>query len=372
MVNCHICLGKLKIITAFSNLYQVTSDCRPWNANGSLAICEKCFTVQKPKTKIWSNEVNQIYEGYKIYSQGNGVEQATFDANNGASIARSEKILNWLKELKIPLKGSLLDLGCGNGSFMKAFGNNYSNWEMTGLELDDKNKNIIENIPGVNKLHIGNIDTLNEKFDLIVLIHALEHITEPIQLLKSLKSKLNPGGYIFIEVPDLETSPFDLLIADHCTHFTLSTLSAVVTNSGYKIIKSTSNYVPKELSILATINNESISFHKQIDTSGENISINNIIWLNTLLKKALSCEGNLAIFGSSISATWLATTLGDKVSFFIDEDINRIGSQHMGKKILALDEVNANITILMPLRSDIAETISKRLINSGKIFNIIY
>jgi SAM-dependent methyltransferase len=372
MVNCHICLGNLKILPSFSKLFQVTSDCRSWKTNGNLAVCEKCFTVQKPKTKIWTIEANEIYEGYAIYSQGNGIEQSTFDANNGASIARSEKILNWLSESNIPLKGSLLDLGCGNGSFMKAFGNYYKNWEMTGLELDDKNKKIIENIPGVKKLHIGDIETLNDKFDLIVLIHALEHLTEPIEILKKLKSKLNPGGYVFIEVPDLEASPFDLLIADHCTHFTSGTLSAVVLNSGFIINKIVSNYVPKELSLLCTPNEDDISIEFQTDTNGERISINNIKFLNELLTKANSHKGNLAIFGSSISATWLATSLGDKISFFIDEDINRIGSKHMGKEILALNQVNENTTILMPLRSDIAETISRRLLENGHIFNIIY
>ena len=55
---------------------------------------------------------------------------------------------------------------------------------------DDKNKEEIESINGVKKLYIGSIDTLNECFDIIVMIHALEHIPDPVQYLVALSNKL--------------------------------------------------------------------------------------------------------------------------------------------------------------------------------------
>lgn len=371
MVNCHICGGELKSIPSFSSLFQVTSDCRPWPSKGELAVCTKCFIVQKPKSVKWVNEINDIYKGYQIYLQGNGVEQSTFDPTSGASLARSQKILSWIKGLSIPTNGKLLDVGCGNGSFMKAFNHEYPNWEMTGLELDDKNKSIVESIKGVKKLHVGEVDTLDEKYDLIVLIHALEHITEPIYLLQKIKNILNPGGFLFIEVPDLKTSPFDLLIADHCSHFTIDTLSNVVVNAGYEIVNKIADFVPKELSLLASIQNENKSQGLYIDESSESIALDNIEWMKSLLSKALNCNENIAVFGTSISATWLATTLGDKVSFFVDEDSNRIGGKHLGKDILEPEKVVENYTVLMPLRTDIANNVSRRLIAKGIKLNFI-
>lgn len=371
MVKCHICGGELNSIPSFSSLFQVTSDCRPWPSQGELAVCTKCFIVQKPKTLKWVNEINDIYKGYQIYLQGNGVEQSTFDPTSGASLARSQKILSWLKSSDLPIIGNLLDVGCGNGSFLKAFNNDYTNWEMTGLELDDKNKSIVESIKGVKKLHVGEVDTLDEKYDLIVLIHALEHITEPVEILQILKKKLKPGGFLFIEVPDLNTSPFDLLIADHCTHFTLNTLSNVILKAGFNIVNKVADFVPKELSLLASVNNIDEIKESPTDTTSESIALKNIELMNSLLTKAKECKENIGIFGTSISATWLATTLGEKVSFFVDEDINRIGGKHLGKDILAPNKVKENSTIIMPLRSDIAEHISKRLIENGLNFYYI-
>ena len=372
MVNCHICGGDLKEISSFSTLHQVTSDCRPWKLGGKLAVCESCFTVQKPASKDWNNDADEIYSGYEIYLQGGGLEQSTFDSTSGASLARSQKILSWLKEASLPRKGNLLDVGCGNGSFLKAFGASYPDWGMVGLELDDKNKKIIESIKGVKRLHIGNIETLEEKFDLIVLIHALEHITDPIKLLKSIISKLNPNGQLFIEVPDLASSPFDLLIADHCSHFTLSTLENVILNSGYKIQKLVADFVPKELSLLAFSANGDLQKEICIDISGEIIAKSNIDWMNSLLLKGKSCDGNIGIFGTSISATWLASSLGNKVDFFVDEDPNRIGRKHMGKNIFSIESAPEYSNILMPLRSDIANLVAKRLSENGCRFNFIF
>jgi 2-polyprenyl-3-methyl-5-hydroxy-6-metoxy-1,4-benzoquinol methylase len=371
MINCHICGGKLKSIPSFSSLFQVTSDCRPWTSKGELAVCTECFIVQKPKSVKWVNEIHDIYKGYQIYLQGNGVEQSTFDATSGASLARSQKILSWIKGLNISSNGKLLDIGCGNGSFMKAFNNEYPKWEMTGLELDDKNKSIVESIDGVKKLHVGEVDSLDEKYDFIVLIHALEHITEPIDLLQKIKNILNPGGFLFIEVPDLKTSPFDLLIADHCSHFTIDTLSNVVNNAGFEIVNKVADFVPKEISLLATIQNKNERQELYLDESGEKTALANIEWMKSLLSKASGCKENIAVFGTSISATWLASTLGDKISFFVDEDSNRIGGKHLGKDILAPEKVTENYTILMPLRKDIANNISKRLIAKGIKLNFI-
>lgn len=41
----------------------------------------------------------------------------------------------------------------------------------------------------------------DQKFDLILLLHTLEHVVNPVQLLEQLKSFLKPGGCIYVEVP---------------------------------------------------------------------------------------------------------------------------------------------------------------------------
>ena len=372
---CHVCKGQLSELSGFPVANQVTSDCRPWFGSGHLVVCKDCGIVQKPVTKKWLLEVEKIYAGYAVYEQGGGVEQVSFDQNTGAGFARSEKIVDWLyRQGVLPKTGSLLDIGCGNGVFLRAFGAHNPCWQMAGLELDTKNSALIESIPGVTQLYVGSIESLKTRFDLIVLIHALEHIPNPVDYLKSLSSLLNPGGFLLIQVPDLEASPFDILIADHCTHFSSETLLSVVDKSDFDCFRFEAVCVPKELTLLAKrsiLPDECASTdhsfqHSALSTQHSALStqhsvIAHIAWLQKIVQQGKTTSSPLGIFGTSISATWLAAALGNKVSFFVDEDSNRIGRGYLGCPIYAPKDAPKDLALLIPLRTDIATAVSQRL-----------
>lgn len=44
-------------------------------------------------------------------------------------------------------------------------------------------------------------DVQQMSFDVITLFHVFEHFTQPLEMLKSIKQRLNPGGKVVIEVP---------------------------------------------------------------------------------------------------------------------------------------------------------------------------
>ena len=48
---------------------------------------------------------------------------------------------------------------------------------------------------------VKKIDDIPELIDLIYMIEVIEHLTDPISVLKSLRSKLKPDGMIFISTP---------------------------------------------------------------------------------------------------------------------------------------------------------------------------
>lgn len=360
--DCHICQGQLHEVSGYPVGNQVTSDCRPWPGQTPLAVCRDCGAVQKPVSAHWLQEAEQIYAGYAVYEQGGGVEQVSFDQSTGASAARSEKIVAWLQEkAALPKSGLMLDIGCGNGAFLRAFGRSNPTWEMEGLELDARNKALIESIPGVRKLQVGPASNLMDRFDLIVMVHALEHIPDPVNFLRSLTRLLNPGGQLLIEVPDLATSPFDILIADHCTHFSVDTLSGVVTQAGYMSVVIDSTCVTKELTLLAR---PSVGRAQAGATSGmrdEATAESHIQWLHKLLEQGRLAAGQVGVFGTSISGTWMAAALGKKIEFFVDEDPSRSGRSQLGLPIFGPENAPKDRVILMPLREDIAVAVAARL-----------
>src|SRR5262245_12386602 len=115
-IRCHHCASnQLRIARGYEKAGRVTSDCKPWPAGGTLALCEACGLVQTVADENWRKECEAIYTGYTIYYQGGGAEQATFNAASGAGEARSEAIVRSLRaHVTLPAKGRWLDVGCGN------------------------------------------------------------------------------------------------------------------------------------------------------------------------------------------------------------------------------------------------------------------
>jgi len=67
------------------------------------------------------------------------------------------------------------------------------------------------------------------------------------------------------------------------------------------------------------------------------------------------------IFGTSIAATWLTAELGNAPSFFVDEDVNRIGHLHLGAPIVSPAHVPAGSTVFVAQPTPIARLIADRL-----------
>lgn len=68
-------------------------------------------------------------------------------------------------------------------------------------------------------------------FDVVVIKHVLEHLKDPRGCIGALKDLVREGGYLYVEVPDLDLS-LDFLvedfIPDHVNYFTYHTLSKLL------------------------------------------------------------------------------------------------------------------------------------------------
>jgi SAM-dependent methyltransferase len=101
---------------------------------------------------------------------------------------------------------TLLDIGAGKGEFLYEALN--GGWEVNGIEPSPefcrfaKEKFGLKIINGV----LGENDGFeNQKFDLVTLNHVLEHVDDPLNLLKLILKYLNKDGILFIEVPNCGT-----------------------------------------------------------------------------------------------------------------------------------------------------------------------
>ena len=108
-----------------------------------------------------------------------------------------------LKFIKKYLKGSVLEVGAGCGSFTR----NYINKKIDSIVLTETDeKNILElkkNFKNNSKIKIidKNIYSIDEKFDAIIYLHVLEHIKNDKNEIKEAAKRLNKDGVLIIMVP---------------------------------------------------------------------------------------------------------------------------------------------------------------------------
>jgi SAM-dependent methyltransferase len=300
-------------LPSYEALHRVTSDCKPWPPGGQLGVCSRCGSAQAIISPQWEEEARKIYDHYTIYHQSGGAEQSVFDATTGAASSRSSRLLRRLKgEFSLPVQGRLLDVGCGNGTTLRAFNEIAPGWSLAGLDVTDHYKAAVESIPGVEALYTGAAGGVPGQFELITLIHSLEHIAGPVQFLAGLRDKLAVGGLLVVQVPDCWQNPFMFLVADHATHFFESTLSAVVAAGGYDVAITANDWIAKELTVIARKSTRDIPSGVNARAT-DNISAvqRRVEWAVTLGRhvRSLAEKNAIGVFGTSIAATWLQEEL---------------------------------------------------------------
>ena len=362
--NCQSCDAKdATEIDGFAKLPRVTSDSKPFRPGGRLFVCNGCGLVQKIADAKFLGEIGEIYRDYEMYHQSTSNDQAVFDPSSGMPRGRCEVLAQRMLESNaVPRSGSLLDVGAGSGAMLGAFSAACEGWKLFGLDLDNRKEKALRAIPRFEHLYTVAAEDLPRTFDLITLIHSLEHFTHPLQMLQTLHKKIAPEGQLFIEVNNAARTPFDLVVADHLSHFTPASLTFMMQKAGFRVTVAKTDWVNKEISLLAKP-----QMHSQ-DAAHEEARLalarttSDIVWLSRILEHAReSANGNFGIFGTSVAATWLASGLGDAVQFFVDEDPAREGRTHMGKPIWRPAEIPADTVVYLAFLPAVSSAIANRL-----------
>lgn len=134
----------------------------------------------------------------------------------------------------------ILDFGCGNGGLL----NLLEGCDKFGIELNNEMVKILEK---ENFSVKNDINKFDEKFDLICMFHVLEHLDQPIEILKDIKSKMEKDSTLIVEVPhandalikkyDCEKFKDFTFWSEHLVLYTKETLKKVLELAGFKDIE---------------------------------------------------------------------------------------------------------------------------------------
>jgi len=368
MSACEVCGGPLAAIPGYGGLRRMTSDCRPFATGGSLYACASCGAVQKRNDEAWRADCATIYAMYDSYGLTGGAEQAVRSADGAEFGPRSEIVLRRLEAgLSLPPTGRLLDFGCGRGVTARAVAPVLPGWTIDGFDQDDRARAELAEIAGFGRLYTSDPAQLPADYDVIVLMHALEHIPDPSAMLARLAGKLRSGGSIVCQVPDRRGNPYDLLVADHLMHFDTDSLLRVAARAGAGLVAEVRTWIPKELTLVmspAGLASPPTPALGEVDAAVQ------VEWLRQVaqLSVAATARGPFCIFGTSVVATWLASELPRAPTLYLDEDPAKIGRSLEGVPIVRPDEAPAGSTVLLALAPVTAMAVAHRFAALGVSF----
>lgn len=148
--------------------------------------------------------------------------------------------LGQIRALNIPLGAPLhaLDVGCGRGVLRTQF-EAATRWTVDSADLN--RHALLNSVSGRGRTLY--YDVLEEKqglaaaYDIVLLYDVLEHIEDPKPFLRATVHHIKPGGWIFINVPALESfrSKFDQVVG-HCRRYDTITLPRELEGMDIKVI----------------------------------------------------------------------------------------------------------------------------------------
>jgi SAM-dependent methyltransferase len=143
---------------------------------------------------------------------------------------------------RVGASGKLLEIGAMTGHFQLRA--RERGWVSLGLEPDPWAAEYGRSNFGVDvrESTIVEAELPSDSFDAVVMLHVLEHLTEPQETLREIKRVLKPDGVLVIEIPIVDAAVARLLgrrhrhyVFDHTLFMTRRTCADLLTRVGFAI-----------------------------------------------------------------------------------------------------------------------------------------
>ncbi len=153
---------------------------------------------------------------------------------------------------------AVLDVGCSYGAFIE-HARVTRQIEASAIDLDAETMAYFVN-PTDIRVYTGDLREVafpDASFDVVTLFETLEHVYDPVALLREVRRILKPGGVVSVEVPNWDAPTrrlfgscwLPLLLPTHLQHFGVAQLKRCAVEAGLEPVHHQTMFFPTEFTL---------------------------------------------------------------------------------------------------------------------------
>jgi SAM-dependent methyltransferase len=332
-------------------------------------FCDNCGHLQ---TAQFEGAATYYDTDYDILIDSEDEDQLLFLENDREVFRFDHQVEIFLKMVDLPKNARVLDFGCAKATTLKKLLNARSDISPFVFDVSEMYRHFWDRfVPRENQATYTLPIEWNESFDVVTSFFSLEHAEDAQAFAKSINLMLKNGGDFYCVVPNWVANIGDIVVIDHPNHFSLESLRALFSLSGFVDIKVRKDIHPGAL-VMHCRKGDSSAFWLPDGDSIENLEIElskALKFWETLADDVLSFEEGTskkktAIYGSGFYGAFIASLMQDfnLVECFLDKNVFRHKQTMMGKPILPPSELPDKVeTIYVALNPLISQKVANDL-----------
>lgn len=306
-------------------------------------ICKNCghiYTNPKPtQEELAEFYSRQLRESFQV-SRGEKV------GLNAADAAYLTEVVGRGENRKA------IEIGSYTGYMLNHLHN--AGWDVEGLEPNvdsaQRSRELFDFL-----IHVDTLENFEaaQKYDLVFAGGVLEHVSSPSSFLGKINAILNVGGYVYIRVPNIESTDYDtaadLFIIEHLHNFSQKSLEMFFEKMGFKLVatsvhdKFRRSFVGIGQKVAEVDNVPAFNFKSQYHEMSDRLAkydqhINEERRkVDTKIRRAIDKGQTLAVYGAGTHTEFLFryTSLGQSdLKYVIDSNPKKAGIDFMGHKVI--------------------------------------
>jgi SAM-dependent methyltransferase len=212
--------------------------------------CEDCGVVYQ-RNRPNPQHLGQFYETGDYHCYESLLRRGAIIRT--AAIASGKKVVAEIDKYRPHKNNTVVDFGCGSGSWIELFNYVKSGWNVVGTEIFPELCATVERDTG-SRCIVADHENIDIAFppnsvDAIFMHHVIEHIPNPLAFLKKTRTILADGGIIYGQTPNWKSWEQALVrdnwvqwhLPHHLVIFDFETIAAHAKAAGFEAVKISSS-----------------------------------------------------------------------------------------------------------------------------------